>query len=474
LVGNEYVINNYYAHDYKTGKDVLASLSVKAGSTSLSVIDGVLLAKSSSVLGDTLTFTYTAGNAEKVVYRPLIDAETDSGVDILKYFYTSENVTAIEYFADDDSVPRINATSDGEFTFVNPLLAQGLSYRFKGVPEKNDFETIIFKLTDSLDKTKSVSFPIKKFGGYSSLVTVNGKNWVLKRGFENISTTTMFNISYINGFIDISSELREKIALYDNGETFNGFPSGYAYVTVEFEGVGSNGVAIDVDRVWGMSLSVMGLNESGDERKPLGDFASDLGGTYQLGESVTIPVALAFDVIDCSPTATMVVRDPDLLVVTSNEGVKLDGIKPDKEHSITLNKVGTYVVAVTIKDAYGNKATVSREIKVKKTVEPVITVNSYATNVTQGDNLNIGGATAVDMNGNNLDVYVYVFDGEGAFNLATVYKVNEETGQYVSNTGVSYKTKFAGMYKIIYTAKDSAGNVAFTSYEVKVNAKVGE
>jgi hypothetical protein len=170
----------------------------------------------------------------------------------------------------------------------------------------------------------------------------------------------------------------------------------------------------------------------------------------------------------------MVVRDPDLLVLTSNEGVKLDGIKPDKEHSITLNKVGTYVVAVTIKDDYGNKATVSREIKVKKTVEPVITVNSYATNVTQGDNLNIGGATAVDMNGNNLDVYVYVFDGEGAFNLATVYKVNEETGDYVGNTGVSYKTKFAGMYKIIYTAKDSAGNVAFTSYEVKVNAKVGE
>ena len=359
------------------------------------------------------------------------------------------------------------ATANGSATYINPFLLQGLTYRFEGVKEKSNFSAINVVLTDSLNPLEKVTFKVARGGVQGTTVTINNKVYSLSTAFD---ANASFNISYINGYIEFCSQAKTKIATFDGGKEFTGFTSNYVYFTLEFEGVTSES-AVKVSRIWGQNVSVSTLKKAGDERKPVGDFASDLGGSYTVNDVVTIPVCSAFDLLDPNVKATMVVTGPTEEVVSDINGTILMNVAPDKEYQLKLSQEGSYVVLVTITDAAGLKGRVSREISVTKIVEPKIVLGSYSTKYKVGDTIKVASAKAVgedgkvllDSDGSVIPVFVYVFDSEGKMNQL------QGTEEFNANQGTNkFKAEYSGTYRVCYLVKDVNGSVSYTEYEIIV------
>ena len=460
--GSEYKLAPYFAYDYKTNKNVEATCVIKVGDNTIPVTNGKFtLTTEKSV--ENATFVYTANSATKEVVKTVHSVKDGNGINILNYFATTGGVAVQEL---DDAI-LLNATENGCATYINPLLLQGLTYRFEGVKEKSNFTAINVILADPLNKQEKVTFKVARGGVQGTTVTINGQDYSLSNSFD---ANAVFNISYSNDFIDFCAQAKDKIDAFDNGEVFSGFSSGYAYLTIEFVGVTGES-AVKVTRIWGQNVSVSNFKTNGDERKPVADFTADLGGTFKIGEEITVPTCLPFDLFDPNPKATIIVTNPDEEVATTVDGIELSGVKPDKEFKIKLDKEGVYTVLVTVTDAAGLKGRVSREIKVVKDSEPTIVLGKYSTKYNVGDMIKVASAKAlgvdgkelVDAEGNKLPIFIFVFDSEGKMNQL------KGTDEFNSSYGTeTFKAEYTGTYRVCYLVKDGDGNVSYAEYEVTV------
>jgi len=113
---------------------------------------------------------------------------------------------------------------------------------------------------------------------------------------------------------------------------------------------------------------------------------------------------------------------------------------------VDTSTVGTYHVVYSAKDSAGNEANATREVKVVAgdTTPPIITIQGdNPATVTQGGTYTDAGASATD-------------DVDGTVSVTTVSS--------------DVDTATVGTYHVVYNAKDSAGNEANATREVKVVA----
>ena len=121
------------------------------------------------------------------------------------------------------------------------------------------------------------------------------------------------------------------------------------------------------------------------------------------------------------------------------------------------NKLGVYKVIYTVKDSSGNEAQATRVVEIVDTTKPVIKVvspNKYQIGL--GEEYQEKGYSATDSHDGNITdkvVITYQFQAKGSNN-------------WESKTVMD--TNKLGVYKVIYTVKDSSGNEAQSSRVVEI------
>lgn len=160
-----------------------------------------------------------------------------------------------------------------------------------------------------------------------------------------------------------------------------------------------------------------------------------------LGKKITLPTASA----ECGGTVLNVA----LSVVFENEEVAL------VNGAFTPLSVGEYTIVYSAMDEYERYVAETFVVSVvADTQKPVISVTFETTTLFVGDTLSLPTATALDDADGQVAVSVAV-----QFNGGTV-----ATSDFVVNE--------KGVYTVVYTAKDSAGNESIASFEVVVGENV--
>ena len=170
-----------------------------------------------------------------------------------------------------------------------------------------------------------------------------------------------------------------------------------------------------------------------------------------------------YDFIDPNPECTVTMKkgnDADAaVVVTSTDGVKLDGTANSINRSYTVKVETTESMHfnVAFRDFAGKRPSAEyRLLTVKDVIAPTIELKIENNVYKVGDTVTIAAYGAVDETSSSDAVVVtyYVICPDGSV-------------KYLSET--SFKVEVAGKYMVYYIARDEAGNNGFAHYSIIVS-----
>lgn len=395
----------------------------------------------------------------------------DKGKSQQNYFYSADaNVTAT---LEKDYVV-LNVLADGSTTFANKLSNGSLEAKFSYKPNEIGFSSIDVTLSAANNMSKTVTFNVvfSSLGLSISTKGLSGTEFDVKSD----ANYNYFAIKYDAETYRLSNVNDKVICVlkyYDDGTAFEGFDGGI-YLSVKFNSV-----------KMASQLFVTGLNNQSFGYKyeiddPAGDVNAPqiiINGVYnrrqELGSTLTIYTATAFDVLNQVQSFSLSVYDPDNNAVLSN-------VSPNEIHTLTLDKIGRYRIIYSAKDTSGNNkvANAGTTLTVLDNVAPELTVEFKLKDVYKvGSKITLPKFTVTDNTENvYCDVYLQLPNNETRI---LWHCVNGETTSYLSASDVHYPSSFkagddsfvlemAGKYVISYIAYDDAFN--YVRYSVEFTA----
>lgn len=298
-----------------------------------------------------------------------------------------------------------------------------------------------------------------------------GKEYEVRAGFVSGSTTNTFDIGYAKKKISVGSFAFD-IEKDDEGNPFEGFKSGYVYVTLSFVGA-TEGAQYEL-----LNINSQGIYSTKVDRIPPKILINgDYGGTFSLGSVVTLPTAMAADVLDPNVEFGLTVTAPNGDVVKDVNGVILTAVDPSQNYSFEINEYGSYNVNYSAKDTAGRTQPFSYVINVPDAEAPVITLTtSYVTTAKVGDTVIMPDFTVADNLSNNVLNYPtddlsqsndYDPAKESVFVSRCVITPN---GEYIRMKGKqnAIQVLTEGVYIFRIQAHDAAGNIGYFTYTVTV------
>ena len=328
---------------------------------------------------------------------------------------------------------------DGCFELINAVSHNALRLSFS-VPVYG-FDYMDVYLTDSADSEISVFVRFTEYSRTQVRMQLNGKgDYYLLDG--SLSANVLFSFFYDCERLIFKRPVNEKVIFKIdeciNGDAFNGFISGGAYLKVCVGGVKSRSVV----RLAGVSNEtfVTNLLTGRDSVQPVistyteKEFVNQaFGGTYM------VEPARAYDVVQ----GTFDVRT----TVTAPDGRKLCDAQILKENfSFKADQYGTYkVVYETFDNTYTIKSVKTLSVEVKDEIAPEISLSGEVNaEAALGDIFTVTGATATDNVDTELDVKIIIYDPQ--------YR------NKVVQAGEIYRFTYKGVYKIVWLATDDSGN----------------
>ncbi len=442
--GSKYILPALYADDYTSGSLIRrkASLQVTDANGTKTVADGAEITPTVNKNGDKVKVSYICGTAKYEVEIPAIFAyENESGRMRLKV----ENYLVGEGFTLDKQTDYtvVSATSsNGKWTFANSLVAQNFNLTIGSVNNKSVFDAILITLTDTQDLSQSLSARIVRDGEIARL-EILGKTYPLSSAFDG----DRFAISYANGQFKVD-ETTVKL------EGFGGFSSNKVWLSVQTENafVGAEYLVYDV---CGQGIK----NSSNDRTAPVIAILGDWGGTKSFGKLITLPVAVAGDVLDPNIKFVMTVTDPNGNPVKTENGVTLDGVNPTEEYSFEASVYGRYLVNYSAIDTFNdNEQPFQYAINVLDEIAPTVSLKQdFVSSAKVGDTVVIPEFTIKDNLSANEDIVVIrqVFTPSGSV-------------MYVPASSNSIKCSSAGEYLFKIMVVDTAGNITVVEKTVTV------
>ena len=346
------------------------------------------------------------------------------------------------------------STGNARFEYVNYVTAVSAKTEFMIGTNPKAAEKLHIYLTDIVDSSKVVKFTYT-FTGEKSTFYVNDKAGGAVELSSVIEPEKMYSLIFdATGnrvFYDIESNNVLAVKNYLNGEAFNGFTNGRAYVSYETEGVKEEATICIVS----MNSNYFS-DDTSDWIAPLIDFLGNVGGEYEVGETLVLPTVIANDVLDGDVNAYMTVKSPSGEIVTTLDGKRLENFRVDgSKLEVKLEEYGSYLMTVYTKDSWENETTISSLTWVVDTIEPTFTLNGEIVSTAKvGQKVSVPTVKATDNFSKNTTVRVYVMMPGG-----TMMDVTNNKG-FVAND--------AGVYTIVYYVTDEAGNFASANYYVTV------
>ena len=467
ISGMEYIVPTVYAYDYTSGNKV-----EKVASLVLTDANG--------------TKTYQAGEA----YTPVVAVDENGNItqDIeIKFVCESASMSMdvesvaprsgsralyIEkmFITDGLDITRdstgltMTATVDGSasWTFANALAAEGTSLYVKGVKNQSIFSGMKVTFTDYADSSIAVTMYVEhtatgtlqvKFGDTDRELT-KGLNLGIDKNGKALNEVT-FSHKMGKFFVD---GLGVTVATDDNGNAFNGFPSGKVYMSAEAFGVkaGQQYLVTQIDNHI--------INKtSRDFAAPRIAISGEYGGLYDVKSEYVVTSALASDAVDPNVTCTVTVKKPDGSIIKDVNGLELKNVPADKDYVIQLMNYGQYQVEYKSTDWAGNDGKSSYAVNVFDQKAPKLSLKSeWSATAKVGDSVVLPEVEISDDNTAKDAISVYRM-------VRNPYDVLTTFGYDAENTAYRFTFKYAGEYKFIIIACDEAGNQTYLEYVVTVS-----
>ena len=276
-------------------------------------------------------------------------------------------------------------------------------------------------------------------------------------GFLKQSASNNFSVTYKDGSFLVADKGLFVETLV-NGQPFEGFDSPFVYMNVAFVDASSGEAAYALTSINSQPIT----NASSDRVAPKMVILGDYGGSFTKGTVITIPAAVATDVLDPNVNFTLTVRNPEGNIATDINGQKLENVDPSKEYKIKLDLYGQYSVRYVASDVmWENESKMNYAVYSEDSEAPIIKFNTQPVSEAKvGDKIIIPNVTVSD----NLSEV-------GKISLQ--YFVMTPSGKMVELTkGVRiFMPSDAGKYQILVMASDEAGNITLLKHQVTVKAE---
>lgn len=454
LINNQsYTMPAYYVDDATSGRleKKLAALTVTDSLGTREIPAGERFVPVVNENGATVRITASHSGQSKSVDIPCVrgfyvENETEK-LNTVNFFLTQNTTVA----AGADGVIVTAGASNGGVMFANALTAEDLSVRILGVKGKSNFRAMNLLLCDS--RNESIAIRLRLVNTAEGVVVEQGGKSIALTGKFDLGSS--FGMNYNRKQFRVG-ETTLDVTSTENGEEFDGFPSGKCYVYLAFEEatVGDEIVVSQIDN------QVMG-NVSYDLVPPKIVPLGDCSGIRKLNEVVVFPGVVAGDVL--SPELfefTLTVTGPDGSVLRDENGMLLKDVNPGQQYSFVLGSYGVYRMTITANDRenWGNPVSTEMVIRTLDDIPPEIRFDgAIKTTLRKGEMILIPN--------------VIVSDNSTAAEEITVRKyVRTSNGILVTlpDDSNAFVCKYSGEYEVQILAVDGAGNISMLYTKITV------
>ncbi len=356
------------------------------------------------------------------------------------------------------------------FEYVTAVSSRSSTIQLTIPQDKSNFKQLQIVLTDSASPTKTLTLELAraKVDGKTS-VTLNGEEGVMDGPFVKADGKDELCLRFSKGgdiIYDFNDNRILTIKKFDDGSTFNGFPSTRMYVKFVFKGV-SGDSAVELSRL-GMQMIAAQFDGAGkpipykDSTSPEIILNGEVPQTAERYQKITIPTAQAYDGID--PHTKCFVSLEFEGVNGARRSIYSNIACENAELFVFTNDYGEYRLSYTATDGDGNRAATQYfSIRVADANAPTISlVDEIEQPLSVGDKLIIPKAIVLDGETNtSLNVVLIGYDGY----MRAVNKIIDLNGkedfEQITMSGT-------GVYILRYIAHDESYNYTVLDYVITV------
>lgn len=438
IVGKSYALPVLTAIDYISGKTAEAEIYVTDGVEERRVLNNYIPVMSDDGTAQIRYYASLDGKSkisDPYTIRLRDVSDTDGTLNLEKYF-EAEDLTVRQNTSYISLIPDGTA---GSAEFIRPFFVNLLNLRFSLAAATSSFTVY---LTDRDDPDTKISFSAVKTSAGATF-WCNGEETIFTyiRGFaESILTPyeIYFDISSLNVYD--GNKINYTITETVSGESFTGFPSGYAYISFEINGGQANLYSIN-----GQAFSDI----SSDSVAPNIYLTGEYRPLAELNEEITVYKAIASDMLDPFTVVTVTMEDSEGNYLETVDGRELHDLIIDADLKTVLTEYGSYYITYTARDSSYRQTQLFAALNVYDLTKPEIRVE--APTISDGT-ISISAAEPEE----GVTIFVYVED-----NCGISHKITEN----------SFALNGKGTYYVKYLAVKQSGtmmNFAWKIYKVTI------
>lgn len=426
--GSTYELPEFEAIDYTSGVPIPANIQISVFTDADDrpiVLEGNTFTPQFGAEVSMVTVRITAKTAQgeevsKDYEIPLLHVKDDEGGLQMEKLFLTDGVVAVSSRLYTEFVAE---RSDAWFMLANPVIADGLNLEFGGDGAKINFSALTVTLADADDPSIAVSFVLTVGTDAQSVFTASGQQVAQVSGSFSENNHFRFTYSALTHSLQDQNALvrAAQIRNCDNGQTFNGFPSGKVTVGFTFGGVAGDSsvrlVQIGNQMITNRNIDAIAPQITYDGEVPLSGIK---------GAEIALPAAIIADVIDPNASVRLTVYGPENDIVLETNEIVEGGVKFIPEEN------GKYRVVYTISDASGNSFPQTYNLNVADVVAPELVVNGEISQTASvGDTIRLPGASATDDTTEALKIEIFVIDPHGVMYTADETLKVTEKGRYI-------------------------------------------
>lgn len=453
ISGQAVRFNDYLAIDYHgSGQTVKASayVSVDGGAETLLPAD-LSYTPQITAAGAVLTLRYEAKSvsggtdASKPFNIPVINVRNTNGtLNLSRYFLGSAGIAPTMTA---DYIDYGTSVNNSEIKFIRTVPSNLFELQFQVPSTSNNFTSADIILTNADGRTVTLSIEKGASGIQTSKFYVNGTYAADIAGnfWSTGISSRYFRIAYNNlnfSIKDYSNLTVATIKFFDDGSRFTGFSREINFA-MKFKGVGGNS-AIRLLRVCNQPFT----NIDDDFIDPMVDLEGALNRTVEIGGTVIVPAAKAYDILSFTAGLSISIQRPDGTFIIQNQPA-------DSERAFKAEVYGNYRVIYRADDGFNSVQTIY-QVYVADRTPPDISVSSLPPAAVAADSfIKIQFASCTD-------------NVSGAADITTaIFLIAPDNSIIKVAAGSDCQLTIKGIYILRYFAMDGAGNCAYLDYKIE-------
>lgn len=471
--GGTYTLPLIYAYDYNNGNKVqkVCDVAVTYGENTNIYQAGKTFTPTVQNDKDCIKIAYMSEGVtlyeQEVPVRVVISKERIPGateryrdaVNMEKYFYSVDDLSIVNNYElagyQGIKISANSAMETAKAYFINPQMASAFSLAFLTVPGQSKFSQINVTLTDSENSEICAQASIRKAGDKAQM-SVGDTSIDLTIDF-NGAQALPFLIGYADNAFVVNASTSVHITKTQNGETFNGFPSGKVYFAIEVCDVQAD------DAIFIHKICDVNANNTRDNTGPYISTADSIITTAVKDSVYTVQKAIVCDVLSPNVKAHLTVITPNGTPARSTDGITLENVDATRDYQISLSEYGQYSISVIAQEdsawKFSTKSYLEYSLAVVDGEKPTLTFKGeFQTELAVGEVLTIPKYTVSDnfTKAENINVIRMVINPKGM-------------PIYINDDSSALKCEYTGVYQIYFYVYDEMGNL--TLFQTSVTVK---